>query len=99
MIESIREGIVKRFEAAGKRLTPERELLLKIIDGNAHLDAICSRCGKVTEVPAPAALLRLSKTEGFEVHQTRFEMIGYCKECLAELSSLREGEGERNATD
>lgn len=144
---------MKRFEAAGKRLTPERELLLKIIDGNAHLDAaeiyrrarsenphiglatvyrtlhllrdlglvysigldaghrhyeirredhvhlICSRCGKVTEVPAPAALLRLSKTEGFEVHQTRFEMIGYCKECLAELSSLREGEGERNATD
>jgi len=39
MIESIREGIAERFAAAGKRLTPERELLLRIIDGNAHLDA------------------------------------------------------------
>jgi len=152
MAESVREGIAKRFTAAGKRLTPERELLLRIIDRNAHLDAaeiyrraraenphiglatvyrtlhllrdlglvhsigldeghrhyeihrkdhvhlICSRCGKVTEIEVPGALLRLSKSEGFEVHQTRFEMIGYCKECLAELRSLSEGKGGANVT-
>jgi len=149
MPESTKEGIARRLAAAGKRLTPERELLLRIIDGNAHLDAaeiyriarsenphigiatvyrtlhllrdlglvrsiglgeghrhyelrrgdhvhlICSRCGRVIEIPAPTGLQGLGKSEGFEVHQTRFEAIGYCKECLAELESLhREKEGE-----
>ena len=149
MTDSMREGIAKRFAAAGKRLTPERELLLRIIDGNAHLDAaeiyrrarsenphiglatvyrtlhllrdlgmvrsiglwedhrhyeirredhvhlICSRCGKVTEIPSPDPLRRLGEAEGFEIHQTRFEAIGYCADCLAELRSQERGkEGE-----
>lgn len=30
---------IKRLRAAGKRVTPERELLVRIVDRNPHLDA------------------------------------------------------------
>lgn len=34
-----RPKISERLRAAGRRITPERELLLRIIERNAHLDA------------------------------------------------------------
>jgi Fe2+ or Zn2+ uptake regulation protein len=127
--------IAKRLRSAGKRLTPERSLLLRIITANPHLDAaaihriarskkpriglatvyrtlrllkelgivrasefgedhfhyevrhedhihlICRRCGVVVEVPCPSGLRELGARNGFEVHQTRFELIGYCRKC------------------
>ena len=34
-----RSSAIERLRAAGRRVTPERELLVRIINGNPHLDA------------------------------------------------------------
>jgi Fe2+ or Zn2+ uptake regulation protein len=36
---STQRDAIERLQAAGRRVTPERELLVGIIDGNPHLDA------------------------------------------------------------
>ena len=39
MAAAEKDRAIRRMTEAGKRITPERELLLRIIDRNAHLDA------------------------------------------------------------
>lgn len=39
MHESTRLDVVSLLRSAGRRITPERELLLQIVENNAHLDA------------------------------------------------------------
>ena len=39
MAPADKDRAIRRLAEAGKRITPDRELLLRIIDRNAHLDA------------------------------------------------------------
>jgi Fur family transcriptional regulator, ferric uptake regulator len=127
--------IVTRLRESGRRITRERELLLRIIGENAHLDAeaiyrlaqkerpqiglatvyrtlnmlqelgivrsldfgenhghyelhaedhvhlVCSRCGRVTDIPVPNALHAAARNECFTPHHTNLEVFGVCKSC------------------
>jgi len=132
---SARGPAIERLRSAGKRITPERELLVRIIDRNPHLDAaeihriakrrrpqiglatvyrtvnllrelgvvraselgeghrhyevqredhlhlVCSDCGRIIDIPAPAALRRVALAEGFRVERIRLDLIGRCEAC------------------
>ncbi len=127
--------LVNQLRRRGKRVTRERELLLRVIAQNAHLDAeeihrlarrehpqiglatvyrtmnllkeldlvstvglgephnhfelcaedhihlVCLTCGRVVDVPAPAAVRRVAEREGFAVHRVSAEISGTCRTC------------------
>lgn len=147
-----RMSMPERLRAEGKRVTPERKLLLEIIDANPHLDAaeiydrargvnpriglatvyrtlrlletmdvidssglgqdhshyemrqddhvhlVCSECGAVFDVAAPFNPQVFGRRRGFEVRQTRLELVGICDHCRAKSrgahrSNLGSGRG------
>lgn len=141
MAESRAPDMVSRLRSSGRRLTPERELLLRIIEQNAHLDAeeiyriaqkerpqiglatvyrtltllkemgivratdlgenhfhyevrhgehihlVCSNCGRIKDIPVPAAVFKAAKSEKFDVSRTHFEMFGLCASCADAMPS------------
>jgi Fe2+ or Zn2+ uptake regulation protein len=138
------DQVLAKMRAAGKRITPERRLLIEIVTANPHLDAdrihrlakrarpeiglatvyrtlkvleecelvrtdglgeghahyeihgddhvhlVCSECGKILDVPVPAALLKRIESRGFRLQRTHFECFGVCAECAKRRVSKRE---------
>ncbi len=135
------DQVLAKMRAAGKRITPERRLLIEIVTANPHLDAdrihrlakrarpemglatvyrtlkvleecelvrtdglgeghahyeihgddhvhlVCSECGKILDVPVPAALLKRIESRGFRLQRTHFECFGVCSECSEQRAS------------
>ena len=136
MNDRVAQAVLK-MQAAGKRATPERTLLIEIITNHPHLDAdqiyriareqhpsiglatvyrtlnvlkefdviranelgenhahfelrdeehihlVCTTCGKILDIPAPASLTRIAEQQGFEVKEAHFEWFGRCAACAS----------------
>lgn len=133
----------KELRRRGKRVTRERELLMRVIAQNAHLDAeeihrlarreqptiglatvyrtltllkdlgivacvdlgethshfelraedhlhlVCSSCGGVIDVPAPASVQRIAEKQGFDVERMHLEIFGLCSACADAIAETK----------
>ncbi|MEN6369066.1 MAG: Fur family transcriptional regulator [Thermotogota bacterium] len=48
-----------------------------------HVHLVCSECGAVLDVTVPFDVRTFGRRRGFDVRQTRFELVGVCDECRA----------------
>lgn len=63
--------------------------LAEDLTGDHHHHLVCSVCGKVDDVPAPArledslssAVADIDRSTGFTTHQHRIDLIGVCADC------------------
>lgn len=132
-----RQAMRSTLAAAGKRVTPERELLIEVIGRHPHSDAfeilqrarermpriglatvyrtlrlleeldvvearhlgqphshyevrhsdhlhlVCASCGAVLDLPSPIDTRTLRREHGFQVVQSRLELLGLCAGCRA----------------
>ena len=46
-----------------------------------HIHLVCSECGEVIDLEIARDLRRQADKVGFEVHETRLEMLGLCRAC------------------
>ncbi len=49
-----------------------------------HVHLVCSECGAVLDVTVPFDVRAFGRRRGFDVRQTRFELVGVCDKCRAE---------------
>lgn len=78
-------GVVRRLVAAGG--SARYELAEDLTEHHHHL--ICTSCGSVEDLPAPAGLERtvnratatLASRRGFRVRAHRVDMLGLCSQC------------------
>ncbi|MDD4903927.1 MAG: Fur family transcriptional regulator [Candidatus Bipolaricaulis sp.] len=48
-----------------------------------HVHLVCSECGAVLDVAAPFDPRAFGRRRGFEIRQTRLELVGVCDDCRA----------------
>lgn len=60
-----------------------------------HVHFVCSECGAVLDVPAPFDPRSFGRRRGFEVRQTRLELVGVCGECRDRRADAKRRESER----
>jgi Fe2+ or Zn2+ uptake regulation protein len=54
------------------------------IDADEHFHLVCSKCGRIIDMPPPRSLLKRIEAQGFRVDRAQFECFGLCAECQNE---------------
>lgn len=79
-------GVVHRIVTNAEHARFE---LAEDLTGDHHHHLVCSVCGRVEDVPAPArlessltaAVADIDRSTGFTTHQHRIDLIGVCADC------------------
>jgi len=81
--EFSRHGLIKTLEFDQMENRYEANL-------EEHVNLICEGCGRIMDYPAAPAVdpRTLREEKGFQVHDTRMEYYGYCRECLQGSASV-----------
>ena len=62
-----------------------------------HVHLVCSECGAVLDVEPPFDARSFGRRRGFEVRQTRLELVGLCRKCRVRRSTSKRPDNGRNS--